>query len=61
MLDGNLARQRTHRNSLHRYRKLLDTHLSELERAFVLNQIDEENHALQQLLAETFPLTLPAA
>jgi hypothetical protein len=33
MIDENLARLRAHRNNVHRYRRLLATRLSDLERA----------------------------
>jgi hypothetical protein len=35
MFEQNLARIRTHRNNIHRYRTLLRTELSALERAFI--------------------------
>ena len=35
MLDEDLARIRAHRNNIHRYRRLLRTKLSELERQFI--------------------------
>ncbi|UUO32344.1 MULTISPECIES: hypothetical protein [Bradyrhizobium] len=35
MLDENLACIRLHRNNIRRYRSLLETHLSELERQFI--------------------------
>ncbi|MDD1519992.1 hypothetical protein DCG74_13985 [Bradyrhizobium sp. WBAH42] len=61
MLDENLARIRVHRNNIRRYRSLLETHLSELERQFIERRISEERSALEALTSETFPiaLTLP--
>jgi hypothetical protein len=59
MLDENLARIRTHRNNIHRYRKLLKTKLSDLEREFVEKRMADEQTALDALVAETFPVTLP--
>ena len=35
MFEQNLARIRTHRNNIHRYRRLLRTELSDLERDFI--------------------------
>ena len=35
MIDENLARIRAHRNNIQRYRRLLATRLSDLERAYV--------------------------
>jgi hypothetical protein len=53
MINENLARLRAHRNNIHRYRKLLNTQLSELERVFVLKRFDEEQTALQELSNDT--------
>jgi hypothetical protein len=57
-----------HRGNVRRYKRLLRTHLTDLERSFVLRRIDEENAALRDLLrkragrdAEPFPHHLPAA
>ena len=63
MLDENLARIRAHRNNIHRYRRLLRTKLSELERQFIERRLAEEQAALQTLANETFPVafTLPKA
>ena len=36
MFDENLARIRTHRNNIYRYRRLLRTELSDLERGFTV-------------------------
>ena len=35
MTDENLARLRAHHNDVHRYRRLLATHLTDLERAYI--------------------------
>ncbi|BAR62548.1 hypothetical protein NK6_9409 [Bradyrhizobium diazoefficiens] len=60
MLDEDLARIRAHRNNIHRYRRLLRTRLSELERQFIERRLAEEQTALDALAAE-FPVafTLP--
>ncbi|MCG2630507.1 hypothetical protein L6654_28140 [Bradyrhizobium sp. WYCCWR 13023] len=60
MLDENLARIRAHRNNIHRYRRLLNTKLSELERQFIERRLTEERSALESLTAATFPLALSA-
>lgn len=39
-----------HRGNIRRYKRLLRTHLTELERSFVLRRMDEEKSALQDLL-----------
>jgi len=40
---------RTHRNNIGRYRRLLRTKLTDIERDFVLKRIKEEEQALQAL------------
>lgn len=59
MFEQNLARIRTHRNNIHRYRMLLRTELSDLERDFIDRRMTEEQAALDALVAETFPVTFP--
>jgi len=56
MLDADLARIRAHRNNIHRYRRLLRTRLSDLERQFIDRRLAEEKAALDTLAAETFPI-----
>lgn len=57
MFEQNLARIRTHRNNIHRYRTLLQTKLSDLERDFIDRRMAEEQAALGALVAEAFPVT----
>jgi hypothetical protein len=59
MLDENLARIRAHRNNIHRYRRLLKTRLSELERDFIERRLEEEQSAFDELAAASFPVGLP--
>ena len=59
MFEENLARIRTHRNNIHRYRRLLRTELSVLERDFIDRRMADEQAALDSLVAETFPVTIP--
>jgi hypothetical protein len=59
MIDENLARLRAHRNNVHRYRRLLATQLTDLERAYIERRLSEEQAAMAALSDETFPLTLP--
>ena len=42
MLDEDFARSRAHRNNIHRYRSLLKTRLSDLERQFIERRLSEE-------------------
>ena len=61
MFEQNLARIRTHRNNIQRYRTLLRTKLSDLERDFIDRRMADEQVALDALVAETFPVTFPLA
>lgn len=58
MLDEKLARIRAHRNNIHRYRSLLETQLSDIERQYIERRLSEENTALEALTSQTFPITL---
>ncbi|MET4524043.1 hypothetical protein [Bradyrhizobium sp. JR18.2] len=58
MLDQNLARIRAHRNNIHRYRSLLKTTLSDLERRFIERRLSEETSALAVSTSSTFPIAL---
>jgi hypothetical protein len=59
MIDENLARLRAHRNNIHRYRRLLATQLTDLERTYIERRLSEEHAAMAALSDETFPFTLP--
>ena len=61
MLEQNLARLRAHRNNMHRYRRLLETRLSEVERAYITRRLEEEKAAAEAILQSAFPVALPAA
>lgn len=56
MIDEDLARIRAHRNNIHRYRSLLKTQLSDLERQFIERRLSEESLALEALSSQTFPI-----
>ncbi|QOZ73173.1 hypothetical protein WN72_05735 [Bradyrhizobium arachidis] len=56
MIDEDFARIRAHRNNIHRYRRLLKTRLSDLERQFIERRLSEESSALEALTTETFPI-----
>ncbi|TPQ33119.1 hypothetical protein C2U70_20090 [Bradyrhizobium guangdongense] len=58
MLDEDLARIRAHRNNIHRYRRLLRTKLSELERQYIERRLAEEQTSLKSLADDTFPIAL---
>lgn len=55
MLDQDLARIRAHRNNLSRYRRLLKTKLSDIERQFIERRLAEEQSALEALAGDVFP------
>ena len=55
MIEGCFARLRTHRNNVQRYRQLLATRLTDLERQFIQKRLSEEQSAIEILSAETFP------
>jgi hypothetical protein len=57
MIEEKLALLRTHRNNIGRYRRLLKTELTELERQFVERRLSEERSAMEKIAALTFPLT----
>ena len=60
MVDERLARLRTHRNNILRYRKLLNTKLLEHERLYVLKRLSEEQLAIEGLASPSLPLTAQA-
>lgn len=55
MNEQDLARLRAHRNNIQRYRRLLATRLSDLERAYIVKRLREEKAASEALAAATFP------
>lgn len=61
MIDENLARLRARRNNIHRYRRLLTTHLSEVERTYIQKRLREEEEAAVALMQSTFPFRLPSS
>ena len=55
MMDENIARLRSHRNNVARYRRLLQTRLRDLEREFIERRLSEEQSDYARLVAGTFP------
>ena len=51
MIDQQLARLRTHRSNIQRYRNQLQTCLTELERQFIEKRLIEEQSNLESLAA----------
>ena len=56
MVDEKLSRIRSRTGNIRRYRRLLKTELTELERGYILRRLSEEERALTELKGETFPL-----
>lgn len=57
-IEVGLARLRAYRNNIHRYRRLLKTRLSDIERRFIERRLAEERAAMNSLVGETFPFAL---
>ena len=49
MIDESLARMRSHCNNIRRFRQLLRTRLTELERQYIERRLAEEQSALEAL------------
>jgi hypothetical protein len=61
MLDERFARLRTHRNNIARYRRLINTNLTDLERQFIERRLSEEHSEFELLSAGTFPVAIRIA
>ena len=57
MIDEKFALLRTRRNNIHRYRRLLKTELTELERQFIEKRLSEEQSAMEDVATSVLPLT----
>jgi len=55
MTDLKVAWLRAHGNNISRYRRLLETNLSELERRFLEKRLSEEQAAIENLASTRFP------
>jgi hypothetical protein len=60
MTSHNVERLRAHQNNIRRYRRLLATHLTDLERAYIERRLNEEQAFVEALLREEFPDRLSA-
>jgi len=58
MIDEKLTRLRTHRSNIYRYRGLLKTRLTDLERQYLERRLSEELTAMEMLSASTLPRRL---
>ena len=59
MIDEQIAWMRTHRNNIYRYRQLLQTKLTELERDFIDKRLAEERSNLERLAVSALTFALP--
>jgi hypothetical protein len=50
---------RARRNNVRRYRRLLQTELTELERRYIERRLNEEKSAMESLTSSTVPLQNP--
>jgi hypothetical protein len=60
MLEERLARLRAHRNNIRRYKWLLTTQLSDVERGFITKRLEEEAGAALSLSQSPVPETAAA-
>ena len=49
MREPEVAETRAHRDNIRRYNKLLETHLTDIERDFIESRLSEERAVLQSL------------
>ena len=55
MTELSIVRLRTHRRNIQRYRRLLETRLTDLERQFIEERLSEEELAIEAIAAEMLP------
>jgi hypothetical protein len=53
MIDENWDHLHARRNNVRRYRRLLQTELTELERRYIERRVDEEKSAMESLTSST--------
>ena len=61
MIDLKVASLRAHGNNISRYRRLLRTKLSDLERQFIERRLNEEKMAMKRLASTKFSITLASS
>ena len=59
MIDENWDDLRARRNNVHRYRRLLQTELTDLERRYVEKRLNEEKSAMESPTSSIAPLQNP--
>ena len=60
MTNHKVERLRAHQNNIRRYRRLLATRLTDLERAYIERRLNEEQTSVEALFREEFPSCLSA-
>lgn len=55
MPDAVSALKKAHRNNIRRYRRLLESRLTDIERSYIHSRISEEQSALRVLLGQHNP------
>lgn len=60
MMDIAIARLRAHRDNIERYRRLLETNLTELEREYVERRLWEEQSSLSTLAIKQLGVGAPS-
>jgi 5-bromo-4-chloroindolyl phosphate hydrolysis protein len=55
MIDENWDHLHVRRNNVRRYRRLLQTELTELERRYIERRLNEEKSAMESLTSSTSP------
>ena len=55
LTEETFVRLRAHRNNIQRYRRLLETTLTNFERQFIERRLSEEQIAIETLAAEIVP------
>lgn len=61
MIDEKVTRLRAHDTNINRYRRLLRTNLSDLERLFIERRLNEEEAAKEGLASTRFAVILTAS
>ena len=60
MINHNVECLRAHQSNIRRYRRLLATRLTDLERAYIERRLNEEQASMEALLRKEFPERLSA-
>ena len=58
MTDGGSALINAYRNNIHRYHRLLRTHLTDIERQYIQARLSDHRSAIQAVLGREFASSL---